>query len=274
MSITTDTIEKVPAFRVNLPKITGALGLIAVLAFLLLPTVIIIPMSFGTASYLEFPPRGLTLAWYREYFADADWMAATWFSLRIAITTTITATVIGTAAAIALVRGSFPGKEMIQAVIMAPLIVPHIVIAVALYLFFAPIGLTGNFYGFVIANTMLSVPYVVITITASLQRFNVDLELAALNCGANRIQAFFHVVLPNIVPGVMGGAVFAFLASFDEATVAFFISGLEGKTITRKMFEDIDFNLTPVIAAVSTVLMIVSVILMSAIELAKRNRPR
>jgi mannopine transport system permease protein len=274
ISIANDTIEKMPAFRVSLPKITGALGLIAILAFLLLPTVIIIPMSFGTASYLEFPPRGLTLAWYRDYFADADWMAATWFSLRIAITTTIAATVIGTAAAIALVRGSFLGKEMIQAVIMAPLIVPHIVIAVALYLFFAPIGLTGNFYGFVIANTMLSVPYVVITITAALQRFNVDLELAALNCGANRIQAFFHVVLPNILPGVMGGAVFAFLASFDEATVAFFISGLEGKTITRKMFEDIDFNLTPVIAAVSSVLMIVSVILMSAIELARRNSTR
>src|SRR5207249_5182068 len=125
--------------------------------------------------------------------------------------------------------------------------------------------------GFLVAHTMLAVPYVVITVTAALQRSDPALELAALNCGANRMQSFFFVVLPNILPGVAAGAVFAFLASFDEATVAFFISGVEGKTITRKMFEDIDFNLTPVIAAVSTVLTLVSLVLMSTIEIARQR---
>ncbi|RUW98981.1 ABC transporter permease [Mesorhizobium sp. M8A.F.Ca.ET.059.01.1.1] len=228
-------------------------------------------MSVGTSPYIEFPPQGFTFKWYQQYISDPDWMAATWFSVRIAAATTLSATVIGTLAAVALVRGRLPGKEFLQALTLAPLIVPHIVIAVALYLFFAPLGLVGNFYGFVIAHSMLAVPYVVITVSASLQRFDANLELAALNCGASRLQAFFHVVLPNIWPGVAAGAVFAFLASFDEATVAFFISGIEGKTITRKMFEDIDFNLTPVIAAVSTILTLVSLVLMGAIEIARRR---
>jgi mannopine transport system permease protein len=113
---------------------------------------------------------------------------------------------------------------------------------------------------------MLSVPYVMLTVSAALQRFDPALELAALNCGASRAQSFWHVVLPDIAPGVAAGAVFAFLASFDEATVAFFISGIEGKTITRKLFEDIDYNLTPVIAAVSTVMVVVSLVLMGGVE--------
>lgn len=247
----------------------AAIGLI--LLFLLLPTLIVIPMSIGTSPYIEFPPHGVTLRWYEAYVTDPDWMAATWFSLRIAVATTVSSTIIGTLAAVALIRGQLPGREFLQALALAPLIVPHIVIAVALYLVFAPLGLTGNFYGFVIAHSMLAVPYVVITVSAALQRFDPNLELAALNCGATRLQAFFHIVLPNIRPGVAAAAVFAFLASFDEATVAFFISGVEGKTITRKMFEDIDFNLTPVIAAVSTVLTLVSLVLMSTIEIARQR---
>lgn len=255
----------------NTGALLAAVAIGLILLFLLLPTLVVIPMSVGTSPYIEFPPRGLTFKWYKAYFSDPDWMAATWFSLRIAVATTFSATIIGTLAAVSLVRGRLPGKDFLHALTLAPLIVPHIVIAVALYLFFAPLGLTGNFYGFVIAHSMLAVPYVVITVSAALQRFDPNLELAALNCGATRPQAFFHIVLPNILPGVAAGAVFAFLASFDEATVAFFISGIEGKTITRKMFEDIDFNLTPVIAAVSTVLTLVSLVLMSTIEIARRR---
>ncbi|KAA0969475.1 ABC transporter permease [Aureimonas fodinaquatilis] len=243
-----------------------------VLFFIVLPTLLVIPMSFGTASYIEFPPRGFTFRWYIAYFQDPDWMAATFFSLRIAIATTLAATIIGTLAAIALVRGKLPGKSLIQAFTLSPIVLPHIVIAVALYLVFSPMRLTGNFFGFLIAHTMLAVPYVVITVTAVLQRFDPLLELAALNCGASRPRAFFTVVLPNIAPGVAAGAVFAFLASFDEATVSFFISGVDGKTITRKMFEDIDFNLTPVIAAVSTVMVVVSLILMGGIQLLQSRR--
>lgn len=237
-----------------------------ILFFLILPTLIVFPMSVGRAAYIEFPPTGLTLNWYLAYFNDPEWLAATWFSLRIAIATTAAATLIGTLASIALVRGRLPGKTIIEAMTLAPIVVPHIVIAVALYLVFAPLRLTGTFAGFLVAHTMLTVPYVVITVTASLRRFDPSLEMAALNCGATPPQVFFYITLPNILPGVAAGAVFALLSSFDEATVSFFLSGTEGKTITRKIFEDIDFNLTPIIAAVSTMLTLVSLLLMGVTE--------
>jgi len=249
-----------------------AIVVTAILVFLVLPTLLVIPMSVGTASYLEFPPKGVTLRWYWDYLNDADWMGATLFSARIALATAVTATIIGTMAAIALVRGNLPGKGIFLALTMSPMIVPHIVIAVGIFLVFAPIHLTGNFFGFLIAHTMLAVPFVVILVSAALQRFDGALELAALNCGATKLQAFVHVVLPNIVPGVAGGAVFAFMTSFDEATVAYFISGIEGKTISRKMFEDIDFNLTPIIAAVSVVLVIVSLCVMGSLQFLQARR--
>lgn len=252
----------------SLPIGAILLGLVVglVLFFLVLPTLLVVVLSFGTSAYIEFPPRGFTLRWYLDYLQDPDWMAATVFSVQIAAATTVSATIIGTLAAIALVRGDLPGKTVIQTLTLSPMVVPHIVIAIAIYLAFAPLRLTGNFFGFLVAHTMLAVPYVVLTVTAALQRFHPLLELAALNCGATRSRAFFSVVLPDILPGVAAGGVFAFLASFDEATVAFFISGIEGKTITRKMFEDIDFNLTPVIAAVSTVLVVVSLLLMGGVK--------
>jgi mannopine transport system permease protein len=246
-----------------------AIGLI--LLFLVLPTLIVVGISLGTAAYIEFPPTGWSLRWYQAYFSDPAWMAATLFSLKIALSTAATSTVIGTLAAIALVRGNVPGKQVIEALVLGPLIIPHIVFGVALYLVFAPLRLTGNFAGFLVAHTVLAVPYVVISVMAALQRFDVSLELAALSCGASRAQAFSYVVLPNILPAISTGAVFAFLSSFDEATVAFFLSDVGGKTISSKMFEDIDFNLTPVIAAISTVLVAVSFLLMGLIHQAKRR---
>lgn len=238
-----------------------------ILIFLILPTLIIIPMSLSDTSYLQFPPNGITLKWYAEYFSDPAWMAATWFSLKIALATSIAATVVGTMTALAVSKGDLPFKGAVQAMALGPMIVPHVVLGVALYLVFSPLHLTGTFIGFLVAHTVLSVPFVVITVTAALQRLDPALELAALNCGASRTQAFFHVTMPNIAPGIVAGAVFAFLASFDEATVAFFISDAGGKPIGRKMFEDIDFNLTPVIAAASTVIVLASLCLIGIAHL-------
>ena len=267
---------RTPLFSDALRQTIGTLAFGVVLGlllfFLVLPTLIVLPMSLGESAYLEFPPKGISLKWYREYLTDPDWISATFFSLRIALATTAAATVLGTMAAIGIVRGALPGTSVILALVMSPLIVPHIVIAVAVFIMFAPLRLTGSFFGFLIAHTMLAAPYVVITVIAALQRFDPTLELAALNCGASRSRAFFSIVLPNIAPGVAAGAVFAFLASFDEATVALFISGVEGKTLTRKMFEDIDFNLTPVIAAVSTLLVAVSLAVMGSLYWLQNRR--
>ncbi|MCT7313021.1 ABC transporter permease [Ralstonia sp. CHL-2022] len=261
--------EARPAVSIGTMTLIGVALL--VLLFLIGPILIIVMMSFGDTSYIQFPPRALSFKWYAQYFSDVDWMSATWFSLKIALATTVSSTVIGTMASIALIRGAFPGKAAIQAIALSPLVVPHIVIAIALYLFFAPLGLIGNFGGFLIAHTVLALPYVVITVSAALKSFDPILERAALNCGATRLTAFFSVVLPDILPGIAAGAVFAFLASFDEATVAFFLSDTGGKTITRKFFEDIDYNLTPIIAAVATMTIVLSLVLMTGIRALERR---
>jgi len=257
--------------RPRLLPLLGAVAVGLVLFFLILPTAIIIPMSLNASSYLTFPPSALTLNWYREYFSDPDWIAATLFSLKIAACTSLASTVIGTMSALAIVRGELPFRAAIQAMAIGPMIVPHVVLGVALYLVFAPLELTGSLLGFLIGHTVLAVPFVVITVTASLQRLDPALELAAASCGATRLRSFVHVTFPNILPGIAAGAVFAFLASFDEATVAFFISDVGGKSIGRKMFEDIDFNLTPVIAAASTVVVAASLFLIGVAHLVSSS---
>lgn len=255
-----------------------AIGIGALLLFLLLPTLIVIPMSLSATAHLQFPPQGLTFGWYRAFLDDPAWMGATWFSLKIASATCLAATIVGTMTAMVLVRGDMPFKGAIQALSLAPMVVPHIVLGVALYLVFAPLSLTGSLTGFLIGHTVLALPFVVITVTAALQRLDPALELAGLNCGASRFRTFLHVTLPNIAPGMFSGAVFAFLASFDEATVAFFISDVAGTTVSRKMFEDIDFNLTPVIAAASTVTVVVSLALIGLAHFlstpSRKTKPR
>jgi mannopine transport system permease protein len=249
----------------------GALLLMLVLAFLLVPVVIAIPMSLGSERFLQFPPRDLTLKWYGEFFTDAEWRAATVFSVKVASLTTFLSVLIGTLAAVALTRGTLFAKRLLTAVILAPLIVPHIVLGVALYLSFTPLGLSGNLTGLVLAHTALAVPFVVLTISAALYRVDRSLEMAAMNLGATRFTAFRLVTLPLVMPAVWVGAVFAFLTSFDEAIVSFFMSGVSNKTLTRKLFENIDFDISPLIPAVSTVLMLVSLLLMGGATLVRRR---
>ncbi|WP_137388111.1 ABC transporter permease [Rhodoligotrophos defluvii] len=252
---------------------TWAFGLLCalILVFLALPTLLVILMSFSETAYLRFPPEGFSLVWYKAYFADPGWISATLFSLRIASMTTVCSVLIGTCAAVALVRGNVPGREFINALLLAPLIVPHIIVAIAVYLQFAPLKLIGTTTGFVLIHTALAVPYVVVIVSAALSRLDFSLEMAALNLGASRMRAFLEVTAPLVLPAILAGAVFAFLASFDETIVAFFISGAENKTVTRKLFEDIDFNLSPIIAAVSTIFIVVTIGLMGFGQLARRQ---
>ena len=243
---------------------------LAILTFLMAPTLLILPMSFSSTEYLAFPPRGISLQWYRLFLTDPDWVDATLFSLQIAALTTATSTVIGTMGSLALVRGRLPGRQMLEALLLAPLIVPHIIVAIAVYLQFAPLGLTGTVLGFVLVHTALAVPYVVLVVSAALQRLPPSLEMAGLNLGASRLRCFWSITMPLIGPAILAGAVFAALASFDETVVSFFISGVEHKTVTRKMFEDIEFNVSPVIAAASTVFVVGTVALMWLADTAKR----
>lgn len=234
----------------------------AILAFLILPSVLVVPMSFSPTTFLRFPPTGFSLRWYEAYFSDREWIDATLFSLQIAAITTAASALIGTMASVALVRGRLPAKDTINALLLAPLIVPHVIVAIAVYFQFAPLGLVGTRLGFVLIHTALAVPYVVLVVSAALQRVPPSLEMAGLNLGASRLRCFQAITLPLIAPSIAAGAVFAFLASFDETVVSFFISGVEHKTVTRKMFEDIEFNLSPLIAAASTLFVVATVVLM------------
>ncbi|MBX3529611.1 MAG: ABC transporter permease [Rhizobiaceae bacterium] len=237
----------------------GLAGL--VLVFMAIPTLIVIPVSLNTSKYLDFPPEGLTLRWYEEFLTDAKWIAATTLSFRIALTVTIASLVVGTMGALALVRGLRGGGVAVNALVTAPLIVPGIVYAIAVLLFFTPLGIAGTFWGYVLAHTAISVPYVVLMVSAALYRTDPSMEMAALSLGANRFQAIWHVTLPTIRPALAAGGIFAFLTSFDDATISFFLANLSDVTLPRKMFENLQFYISPTLAAVATLLTIFTLVL-------------
>ena len=234
---------------------------LTVLVFLVLPTLIVVPVSLNTSKYLDFPPEALTLRWYREFLSDPKWISATLLSFRIALTVMAVSVVVGTMAALAMVRGLRGGGTLINALVMAPLIVPTIVYAIAVLVFFTPMGLAGTFWGYVLAHSALAVPYVVLMVSAALYRTDPTMEMAALSLGANRLQAIWLVTLPTIRPALAAGAIFAFLSSFDDATVSFFLANLADVTLPRKMFENLQFFISPVLAAVATLLTLFTVIL-------------
>ncbi|MDQ8728495.1 ABC transporter permease [Bradyrhizobium sp. LHD-71] len=262
--------------RPNRRASRAALAAVAygVTIFLLLPTLVIAPMSVGPERYLRFPPNGFSMRWYAAYFSDQDWINATLFSIEAGVIATMSATAIGTMLALALARGRLPGKGLIELLVIGPVIVPHVALAVAMFLVFEQLRLTGTLIGFAMAHTILALPFVVFTVLAALYRFDPDLERAALSCGASPFRAFRHVTLPIIAPGVISAALFAFIISFDEAVVSFFISDLDRKTLPRKMFEDIDYNISPTLAAVATMLTLVTIVALIASHIVSNRMER
>lgn len=243
-----------------------------VLVFLALPTLVVVPVSLSPTEYLHFPPDSVTLRWYREFVTDPKWIAATVLSLEIALVVTVLSTVTGTMAALAIVRGLRGGGPWLNALVAAPLIVPTIVYAIAVLLFFSRFAVSGSFAGFVLAHSALGVPYVVVIVSAALYRTDPSLELAALSLGASRLRAIWSVTLPTIRPALAAGAIFAFLTSFDDATVSFFLADLTGVTLPRKMFENLQFFVSPVLAVVATLLTLVTLVLVGGAEWLRTRR--
>jgi putative spermidine/putrescine transport system permease protein len=245
-----------------------------IIVFLVLPTLIVIPLSFSSASYFEFPPQALSLRWYQDFFlTDVTWLSATSMSFRAGALTALLATTLGTAAALGLTRGRFPGKQLLNTFIAMPLVIPTIVVAIAVYGLFSRLQLTGSLIGLVIGHTILGIPYVVILVSATLRGFDESLEMAAMSLGADRLRTFWHVTLPLIQPGVLSGALFAFLISFDELLVAMFLTR-SNITLPIRMWEGLRTELTPTIAAASTMLMTGYVLVMLGAELARRRIER
>jgi mannopine transport system permease protein len=243
-----------------------------ILIFLAVPTVIVVPVSLSPTEYLDFPPKSLTLHWYYEFFTDPKWVAATLLSLRIGLVVTMVATIVGTMAALAIVRGLRGGGAWVNALVTAPMIIPTIVYAIAILLFFARLHIDGTFIGFVIAHSALATPYVVLIVSAALYRFDPSMELAAQSLGASRFMAIWHVTLPSIRSALATGAVFAFLTSFDDATVSFFLANLTEVTLPRKMFENLQFFISPVLAAAATLLTVLALGLVAAAQWGRSRR--
>ena len=238
----------------------------AVLFFLAAPIFVVIPISFSGVNYLQFPPQSLSLRWYGEYFGERGWVGSTLLSVRVAGIVAVLATALGTAAAFGLVRSDFPLKKLASAALLSPLIVPTIITAIAVYFVFAPLHLVGNYWGLVLAHTVLAVPLVVVIVTASLRGFDRGLERAAMGLGAAPWVALRRVTLPMISPAIATGAVLAFLASFDEVVVAIFLSGTDAVTLPKKIWEGVWLEITPVIAAASTIVICFTLALFVAIE--------
>jgi putative spermidine/putrescine transport system permease protein len=245
-----------------------------VLAYLVFPVFVVAPVSFSSAKYLQFPPPGWSLQWYQNYFERPGWVPATFVSIRVAVITTILATTLGTAASLALVRGRFPGKGAINSFMVSPLIVPGIIVAIGVYFFYAQVRLVGNPLALALAHTALALPFVVTNVSATLHGFDERLEYAAMNLGANRWQTFRRVTLPIIRQGVFAGALFAFITSFDELIVALFVSGTGAVTLPRKMWDSLRQEIDPTIAAVSTILITISIIILFTAEMLRQRSER
>ena len=245
-----------------------------VLLFLVAPILIIVPLSFSSGSFLHYPLPGFSLRWYQDFFTSTFWLPSVWNSLIVGISATLLATLLGTLAALGMWRTRFPGQGLILTLVIAPMVVPVIIIAVGVYFAFAPLGLTDGYVGLILAHTTLAVPFVVVTVLATLSGFDRTLLRAASSLGARPLTTFRRITLPLILPGVASGAVFAFAASFDEVVVALLIAGPGQRTLPRQMFAGINDNISLTITAAATMLITVSLLLMLAVGALRRRGER
>lgn len=245
----------------------------AIIMFLLVaPTLIVMPMSFSDSQYLEFPPSTWSLRWYHEYIESSKWMRATVTSVQIGILTMLVATPLGTAAAYALFVSGHPISRALFMFLLTPMIVPVILIAIGTFYAYGKVGLNNTIIGLVLAHTALATPLVMIVITAALRSYDLNQERVARSLGATRLKAFFVITLPQIRFSVITAALLSFLTSFDEVIVAIFVSGGVNATLTKHMFSALRDYIDPTIAAISTIMIVLSTILMLATQLVGRRK--
>ena len=245
-----------------------------VLAFLVLPILAIVPLSFNSGSFLAYPIAGFSLRWYEELIGSSGWMSSLRNSMVVAAATTALATPLGALAALGLTRLSSSLKPVLIALLLAPMFVPVIIVAVASYFLYARIGLAHTVMGLVLGHTVLATPFVVLVVHASLQGFDATLLRAGASLGARPATVVRRVLLPMIAPGMLAAAIFAFTTSFDEIIVAMLLAGVEQKTLPLKMFEGVRDHISPAITAAATLLVLTSIILLGVVEGLRRQRAR
>ena len=242
-----------------------------VLAFLVVPVIAVIPMSFSSSMVFELIPAAPGLTQYRRFFASPEWMDALGRSVQVALGTTVVATMLGTLAALGLVRIRSRWRTVLEAALISARIVPSIVFAVAAYFVFSLVGVVGTIAGLILAHSVLAFPFVVVLVTSALDGFDRSLEEASQSLGAGPIRTFFRVTFPQIRLAVFGGALFAFNVSFDEVVVTLFISGVRSKTLPVKVWDAIMYEITPILPAISTLIILVSVVLLTPLLLYRRR---
>ncbi len=249
--------------------------------FLIIPIMIILPLSFNAQPYFTFTqemltlnPDGFSTRWYDEFFSNSNWQAAVKNSIIIAIFSTIISTFLGTLAALGLSKPDFPFKTTVMGLLISPMVVPLIISAAGMFFFYSKIGLQGTHFGVILAHAALATPFVVITVTATLTGFDHSLTRAAASLGSSPTRTFFQITVPLITPGVISGALFAFITSFDEVVVVLFVGSVNQRTIPWQMFSGIREQISPTILAVATLLIIMSILLLTTIELLRRRNER
>jgi len=240
---------------------------VLIMIFLVIPTLIVIPMSFSASQYLEFPPREWSLRWYEFYFNSASWMQATGTSFKAAFLTMLVSTPVGVAAAYGLYVSKHKAGQLVFLILISPMMIPIILIAIGVFYVYVQIKLVNTIPGLVIAHTVHSLPVVLIIVSAGLKSFDMNLEMAARNLGASRFRAFMSVTLPQIKFAVITAALLSFLSSFDEVIIAMFVSGGENSTLTRNMFNALRDQIDPTIASISTIMVLVSSTLLIVTQL-------
>ena len=250
------------------------LGLLMVLVIMLivLPVVLVVGMSFSNSEMLAFPPRGLSLRHYRTFFEDQSWFQPALLSLKYAVLSTTVKVTLGTLASLALVRGRFRGKRIINLMLLSPMIVTPIIIAVAAYNVYVRFQLVGTTLGVVLAHTVLGIPMVVLVITATLYRFDTNLELAAMSLGANRLTTFWRITFPLIRVGIAVAATFAFIDSFNELIVTNFLVGTRSLTLPVQIYTGLRYTLSPVIASISSLMVGMSLLGLITIGILQRRQ--
>lgn len=253
----------------------------AIFIFLITPIIVVMPLSFNaedfftfTPEMLRFDPEGYSLKHYRDFLTNSDWQNALWNSVTIAPVATLLSVGFGTLAAIGLSQPHVPFRRAIMAILISPMIVPLIISAAGMYFFYSRIGLQGTYLGVVLAHAALGIPFVIITVTATLVGFDRSLTRAAANMGANPITTFFRVQMPLILPGVISGGLFAFITSFDEVVVVLFVGSAGQKTLPWQMFIGLREQISPTILAVATILVGISILLLATVEMLRRRSER
>ena len=253
-------------FRIGLAAFTFLAFL-----YLVLPTFVIIPLSLSSKTYLSFPPPGWSLQWYAKLWTEANYFTAFFNSIKVGVPAAALAMVFGTLASLAVVRGRLRGTRAFSALVMAPLMLPQIILAIGMYPILAKMGLIGTYAGVILGHAIVCTPLVFVTVSASLLSYDPSFELAAMTLGANWWNTFRHVTFPMVRLGVLIGGIFAFSFSFDEIIIALFLTDAESFTLPKQLYDELRYQMKPTIAAASTFVITISFLLLATIALVQHQ---